>query len=347
MAIGYYIDRNKKNLRKLNDLLMELPDICSVYFIGISNDTTPLTRVNYARDLKIFFNYLIEFEKPFMKFKIKDISVQDLDKIDSMMIERFLNYTSYYDKVTGQVRTNTELGKSRKLSAVRSFLKFFFDKNLILSNVATKVKTPKIHSKAIIRLEDDEMTDIIDRTESLQGFSLHQQKYNDKLSLRDTAIVTLFLGTGIRVSECVGLNVEDINFSNHSFKVIRKGGNESILYFNEEVEEALKNYLILRESYKLPDSEHALFVSIQKKRMGVRAMEKLITKYARISTPLKRISPHKLRSTFGTNLYRSTNDIYVVAEVLGHKDVNTTKKHYADISEDIKKKASTSINLRK
>ena len=78
------------------------------------------------------------------------------------------------------------------------------------------------------------------------------------------------------------------------------------------------------------------------KRMG----EELVEKYAKIVSPLKKITPHKLRSTFGTNLYRETGDIYVVADVLGHKDVNTTKKHYAAISDEIRRQASTSIKLR-
>ena len=80
--------------------------------------------------------------------------------------------------------------------------------------------------------------------------------------------------------------------------------------------------------------------------MSVRAVEKLIKKYASIVTPLKHITPHKLRSTFGTNLYKQTNDIYVVADVLGHKDVNTTRKHYAAMSDDIRKRAATVIRLR-
>ena len=92
--------------------------------------------------------------------------------------------------------------------------------------------------------------------------------------------------------------------------------------------------------------ETALFLSLQKKRISVRAVEKLVKKYSECSTPLKKITPHKLRSTYGTALYEQTGDIYVVAEVLGHKDVNTTKKHYASISDNIKRSVANKVKLR-
>ena len=129
--------------------------------------------------------------------------------------------------------------------------------------------------------------------------------------------------------------------------VTRKGGNKAILYFSDEVADALARYLAFKETDKnTPLNEHALFLSLQMKRISVRAVEQLVKKYSRIVTPLKKISPHKLRSTYGTELYRETGDIYVVADVLGHKDVNTTKKHYAAISDDINRDAARRVILR-
>ena len=155
------------------------------------------------------------------------------------------------------------------------------------------------------------------------------------------------MGTGIRISELVGLNNEDIDFTTNSFKVIRKGGNQAILYFSEEVADALAQYLAYKEEDKnTPENEHALFLSIKMHRISIRAVENLVKKYSRIVSPLKKISPHKLRSTYGTQLYRETKDIYVVADVLGHKDVNTTRKHYAAISEDIRRNVADKVKLR-
>lgn len=346
MSNNYYLDRNRNNMRKLNEMLADLPAFCSVFFIGIQDTTTPLTRLNYAVDLKLFFNYLVTYETAFYGKEIKSITMSDIDGIDAQTIERFLAYLSYYDKDNGEVFTNSERGKLRKLSTLRAFLKYFFNKDMIKANVASKVKSPKLHEKPIIRLEPQETAELLYSCETLNGFSEHQKKYNEKFKVRDNAIISLFLTTGIRVSECVGLNVDDINFSLNSFRVTRKGGNQVILYFGEDTAEILKQYLAWRDTLNVPKEERALFLSSQNKRMMVRSMEYLVKKYALVATPLKHITPHKLRSTYGTNLYHETNDIYIVAEVLGHKDVNTTKKHYAAIDDDVRRSVAGKVKLK-
>ena len=346
MSNNYYLDRNRRNMRKLNEMLGDLPPFCSVFFIGIQDTTTPLTRLNYAVDLKLFFNYLVTYETQFYNRPIQSITISDIDEIDAQLIERFMAYISYYDKEDGTVFTNGERGKLRKLSSLRAFFKYFFCKDMLRANVASKVRSPKLHEKPIIRLEENETAELMYSCDTLTGFSNHQKKYNENFKTRDNAIISLFLTTGIRVSECVGLNVDDINFNLNSFRVTRKGGNQVILYFGEETAEILKNYLLYRDTLQIPKEEQALFISSQKKRMSVRSMEYLVKKYARVATPLKKITPHKLRSTYGTNLYRETKDIYIVAEVLGHRDVNTTKKHYAAITDDVRRSVAGKVKLK-
>ena len=208
---------------------------------------------------------------------------------------------------------------------------------------------PKLHEKAIVRLDTDEVASLLDFVEH-GGDELTGQKkaYYEKTKNRDLAIITLLLGTGIRVSECVGLDIQDVDFKNNGITVVRKGGNEMVIYFGEEVEYALKQYLYTtREATTpLPGHENALFLSTQRRRMGVQAVENMVKKYAQQVTPNKKITPHKLRSTYGTTLYKETGDIYLVADVLGHKDVNTTKKHYAAIDEDRRRMAAKAVTLR-
>ena len=145
----------------------------------------------------------------------------------------------------------------------------------------------------------------------------------------------------------VGLNNEDINFNDNSFVVTRKGGSKSILYFDEDVSAALQRYFDYKEQQsKTPIDDNALFLSSHNKRITVRAVENLVEKYAKIVSPLKKISPHKLRSTFGTQLYKATGDIYIVADVLGHKDVNTTRKHYAAISDENRRAIVGKVKLK-
>lgn len=340
MKTNYFFERNKKNLQTLSNYINELPIFCLDFFVGMENYTTPLTRVNYASDLKIFFDFLANHK--FYK-NVKDITLDDLEKVTSSDIEYFLSYLSFYT-FEGKNYTNSEKGKARKLASIRTFFKYFYNKNKLSQNVASKIATPKQHQKEIIRLEVDEVSKILNQAENSNFESKMQASYNKNTAKRDVAILTLLLGTGIRVSECVGLNLEDIDFANNAFKVTRKGGNQVVLYFSDEVKNALLDWIKERE--KMQVDNNALFLSLQKKRITVRAVQNLVKKHSKRVNPLKKISPHKLRSTYGTNLYRETQDIYVVADVLGHKDVNTTKKHYAAISEDIRRSAANKVKLR-
>lgn len=339
--MSYYEKRDLKNMRKIGDYLSNLPDYCYDYFTGIENNTSSLTRVNYAMDLNVFFDYLEQFV---LKKPKAQITLEDIDGLEARNIENYLSYLSYYQNGENAYK-NTERGKARKLASVRSFFKYLFNHDMINSNVASKIQTPKLHNKEIIRLEKDEVSRMLDAVQSPTTFSERQKNYNKNTQVRDNAIVTLFLGTGIRISELVGLNVEDFDFSQGAFKVTRKGGNQAILYFSKEVSDALQTWIEKRKTLGLDENEHAMFVSLQNKRICVRAVENLVKKFAKESAPLKKISPHKLRSTFGTNLYRETKDIYIVADVLGHKDVNTTKKHYAAINEDMRKSVASVIKI--
>lgn len=342
---NYYVQRNNKNLQTIERLLEELPSFCYDYFLSIDSQTSTLTRLNYAHDLKIFFYFLQE--KKFRKSKtVLEITLDDIEKVTSNDIEYFLGFLSHYN-FNGKEHICNERAKARKLSSVRAMFKHFFNKDMISVDNAAKVSTPKLHEKPIIRLDSNEVFDIIEAAESGDGLTPHQRAYHEKTRVRDTAILMLFLGTGIRISELVGLNNEDLNFKDNSFIVTRKGGNKSILYFDEDVAAALQRYLDYKENnYEDLKEPTALFVSNSKSRITVRAVENLVQKYAKIISPLKKISPHKLRSTYGTQLYRATGDIYVVADVLGHKDVNTTRKHYAAISDDNRRAVVGKVKLK-
>ena len=346
MAESYFKSRDDDNILKLRQLRRELPPFCSEYFMGIEPYTTPLTRLGYARDLKIFFQFLTWEIPEFSNKEITQLTLEDLNKVTSTHIEYFMEYLNLYI-YEGKKIHNGERARNRKLSSVRSLLKYFFKKDKISSNIAAKIDTPKIHDKEIIRLEIDEVVKLLDQSEDGDKLTKMQKGFHKHTKNRDFAMLSLFLGTGIRISECVGLNLEDIDFTQNAFRVTRKGGNQVVLYFNDEVAAALKVYMNERvDNEKVPEDEHALFLSLQNRRITVRAVENLVKKYSQLVTPLKKITPHKLRSTFGTNLYRETNDIYIVADVLGHKDVNTTKKHYASIKDENRRRAASAIKLR-
>lgn len=342
----YFDKRDIKNTDKIEEILQkDLPDYCREYFVGISMNTTTLTRLNYAYDIRTFFKYLCKKVYRFKGKTPKDISLEDIENLSPFEIEAYLNYVEIYRDEDGKIVKNGARGKGRKLAALRSFIKYFVKKQVIRYNPTATIDTPKLREKEIIRLEGSEIATMMDVVDTAEGMTDHQQKYLENTKIRDLAIVSLLLGTGIRVSELVGIDMADVNFDDFSFVVTRKGGARVILYFSEEVAGYLYDYYLARLADESTKDQPALFLSLQKKRISPRAVENIVKKYSEVATPLKHITPHKLRSTFGTQLYRNTGDIYIVADVLGHKDVNTTRRHYAAITDDLRKKASTKVSL--
>ena len=344
MSKEYTRKKDTENFKKLQAQLLLLPPFCREYFIGVAQRTSILTRLNYAHDLSIFFEFAIQNTPAMMYLQTKDITLTHLEDLDVSDIELFLAYLDSFERKE-TLHSNSLVAKARKLSSLRSLFKYFFRKDKLTRDVTAKVPTPKLRDKNIIRLEIHEIKKILDIAEhGNTALTTREQAFHKLTATRDLAILTLFLGTGIRISELVGLNLQDFDFDNGDFRVTRKGGKTDTLFFSNEIGIALADYLKVRKSAETDTS--ALFLSLQNKRISTRAVQNLVKKYAKQAAPLKAITPHKLRSTYGTNLYRETGDIYVVAEVLGHKDINTTKKHYAAMSEDIKRKAANKVILR-
>lgn len=346
MERAYHEKVKIANELKLRELLKDLPRFCHEYFMGTEHTAASRTRLAYAYDLGIFFSFLHENNPECHKYEIKDIPITFLDLITPLDIEEYLNYLKFYTK-DGVEHTNDERGISRKLASLRSFYNYYFRKQLIKTNPPDLVKPPKLHEKEITRLDIDEVAMLLDEVESGEKLTAHQLAYHEQTKLRDLALLSLLLGTGIRVSECVGLDIADVDFKNNGIKIHRKGGAEVIVYFNDEVADALQDYLEIRSEIEAAEGHtNALFLSMQKKRISVRSVEKLVKKYAQLVTTVKHITPHKLRSTFGTNLYQETGDIYLVADVLGHKDVNTTRRHYAAQADARRRQAAKMVQLR-
>ncbi len=343
---NYHDEQNKLNIMKMRAVLDTLPPFCRTFFRGIEDYTSARTRLAYAYDIRLFFEFLHEKNAICNKMEIREYPVSILDQLTRMDIEEYLEYMSLYQK-DGREITNDERGKARKLAALRSFYNYFYQTEMIRNNPAALVHLPKQHEKEIIRLEPNEVAILLDQVEDGTKLTQKELEYHKKTKVRDVALLTLLLGTGIRVSECVGLDLGDVNFDVDGIKVRRKGGYETVVYFGEEVETALLDYLEQRE-HIIPAEGHedALFLSLQNRRMAVRSVENLVKKYASRVTTLKKITPHKLRSTYGTTLYQETGDIYLVADVLGHKDVNTTRKHYAAQADERRRMAAQYVKLR-
>lgn len=344
---------DQKRLESIRQMLCGQPRSCADFIRSLLSTTSTLTRLAYTIDMGTFFDFALKELTCFDVKTADQVTDAEIARLKPRDIEIYADYLSLYYRQTGEgsdeqrMLKNQTYGVMRKLSSLRSFFNYLFRTQRIPANIATLVPLPKKHEKPILLLEREEMQNLLNAIATGEQLTPQQAAFHRLTQTRDFAMVMLFLGTGIRVSECVGINLEDLDFHSNALLVTRKGGNQVILYFPQEVAEALQAYLTQRENLTpMPGHAHALFLSLQKRRMTQRAVEKMVKKYAMLVVPLKkRMSPHKLRSTYATNLYHETGDIYLVAEALGHADVNTTRKHYASMSDVRMRHAAASTHL--
>lgn len=352
--VTYHEQSDRNNILRLREILATLPPFAKEYFRAVEPTTSTRTRISYAYDVRVFLQFLKESNPLYRSRDLTEFKLSDLENVTAQDLVEYMEYLKLYsarENASGreEIQTNGERGLKRKMSSLRSFYAFYYRHEMINANPTVLIDMPKIHEKTIVRLDAGEVAALLDYIENC-GESLTGQAaaYYQKTKERDLALITLLLGTGIRVSECVGLDIEDVDFRENRLKIVRKGGNEAYVYFGQEVETALRRYLDVRAGIEpAAGHEHALFYSVQRKRMNVRSVENLVEKYASSVTTTKKITPHKLRSTYGTALYRETGDIYLVADVLGHKNVDTTRRHYAAMDDDRRKSAASAVHLRR
>ncbi len=354
VAVNRYREEvDAKRILQIREICRGLPQACSDFLRAIAVTTGTFTRLAYAIDLNTFFQFLHLERIYYAQKEIILYDDQDLDHLSQSDLTAYTEYLTYYLKSDDdhtepeRVFVNHDLAIKRKLCSIRSFYDYLFKHQRIAANVTELVPLPKIHEKPILRLSRSEMEKMLSTAQDGSDMSKGQQRFQKITAKRDYAMLILFLGTGIRVSECVGINIADVDMENNAFLVTRKGGNQVVLYYPPEVAEALAEYMEERKQIKaLPGHEDALFLSLQRKRISQRAVQLLVKKYASVAAPLKpRISPHKLRSTYATNLYHETGDIYLVADVLGHTSVDTTRKHYADMTDARRRMAAEHVHL--
>ncbi|MGN0793386.1 MAG: tyrosine-type recombinase/integrase [Aristaeellaceae bacterium] len=351
--LSYREKLDAERIVQIREIAKDLPQACGDFLRAIAVTTGTFTRLAYAIDLKTFFHFLQTERVQFSHKPLYAFTDADLALLTQSDLTAYVEYLTFYYKdepeADGEPRAlvNHDLAIKRKLCSIRSFYDYLFKNNRVPSNVTTLVPLPKIHEKPIIRLTLAEMRRMLEQAATGDDLTARQKAWHKLTVKRDYALMSLFLGTGIRVSECVGMNIADVDLENNAFLVTRKGGNQVVLYFPPEVAEALAEYMQEREGIEaLPGHEDALFLSMQRRRITQRAVQNLVKKYAAVAAPLKpKISPHKLRSTFATNLYNATGDIYLVADVLGHSSVDTTRKHYADMTDARRRMAAERVEL--
>lgn len=316
---------------KTDIILDQLPDCAKLYFRELrTSGKSEQTVYQYAHDIKGFFDYL-KFQPSYKDIDLNTLSIGDI--LNNLSKEDLLEYIEQYSN-------KEESYRARKISSLKSFYTYYFENEFIESNKASLLKSTLIHDKNILILETGEIDRLIEATEASSD-----TEHKELLGQRDKVIISLLASTGIRVSELVGLDISDVDFVKSSIKIVRKGGNEAEIYLSDKIETMLYEYINGTRQTILENSNcPALFVTQNKKRMKQRNVETLISKYAKKAGITKKVTPHTLRRSCGSYLYNENRDIYQVAELLGHRSVETTKKHYAKPSEQTKRDAAKTLN---
>ena len=267
----------------------------------------------FLRFIKIHFN--LTDEKDFSKIKINDISLRTIKKIQLADIHAFLSYMAIELKSKSATR-------ARKASTIRVFFSYLSQKaNLIDVNPAQNLETPKADKRLPKYLN-------LEESKKLLEVSADEDNRNYQ---RDYAITTLFLNCGLRLSELVGINIQDIDFSEAKLNVIGKGNKERTIYLNKACLKALSDYLFIRPQVGVKvdklNSNKALFLSERKERISRRTVQYIVTKeLQKAGLDSRKFSVHKLRHTAATLMYQYGNvDIRALQELLGHESISTTE----------------------
>lgn len=346
ICMSNYKERERKYISAIEktELPSNTEDEVRRYIQTMSFRLSASSRYQYLCDLITFLKY---FDNP---------TLEELSSLTQRDFDDYLLYLKDYEKDDGNRGGNNNPALKRKLSGVRSFYDYLartYDDNeniqLAFSRIS-KVILPKHTRKKVITFMDrEEKKNFRHVVETADVLTEKQKVFHEHTGVRDKAICDLLLATGLRLSEVSNLDVSDVDLEKKNLICIRKGGFADKIYFSDEAAESLEDYLMIRDTFitevSTENDRKALFLSIQHHRMGDQAIRNMIEKYAKVAVPQKHITPHKLRATFATELYSETRDIYAVAEQLGHKNVETTKNYYAQISEEIKKENRNKIKL--
>lgn len=350
-------DLEVKALKKRNDRLKEMPDFITNFVLLKSETYSIGTQEKYLSDFGIYFDFLLTLPRFERYSSYLDFKVKDMD-LDENIIRLFLEYLTEYKKefttkggnITTQVFRNSKKGKSRKISSLHSLYEYLARKHDITN--PTKYVSVNVDKKRKIRdrLSDEEIEEFIMVIRENKGLlNKREEILHKKNKERDLCIIFLLSFTGIRISELIQLDIQDINLTYKAMVVTRKGGDEDKLYLPEAIIQVLSEYIKKRKSILdlTIEDENALFLSGQNKRINPRTVRNMIEKYAQKANISFKVTPHTFRRTFATKLLEIYSNIELVAEQLGHDSIETTRKFYADISDENRKKSMEKFDYEK
>ena len=340
---------------KLSNFLSQLPDFVFEYIEMAYNGESVNTQIGYSIDIKVFLEYLRKFKfkdvaalEDFTPAHMEQVTLRDLTAFQAYLREYEADIVTLDGRHMKCTRRNSEYGINRKLSGIRGLFSYMYKNDMLTQNVTDKIDFKKIHQKMKRPLSSQETVALIDCIYNGENYFTGRDlaEYENR-RLRDVALFTAYLGTGCRVSELINLDITDVDFDSSSFIVTRKGGDQQEVFMPVQVENELFAYMQKRLETENAKDEKALFLSRLGKRMTAQSVEKNLKKYCRavgITDPDK-TRPHALRRTFACNLIADGIDIKMVAELMGHKNIEVTHKYYAQYASQKRKEVMRSYDI--
>ena len=278
-----------------------------IHYLSLEKNASPHTCRCYRRDLEGFEDFLKN-----SGMYVSSTGKIEMEKVDRMAIRKYLSFLH---------RKNKKSSIARKISTLRSFFKYMVREQVIPSNPAKGVSTPKVEKTLPTTLTVDEAFRLM---ESPTTISEKPSEGSKEKGLRDRAILELLYSSGLRVSELVGLNSNQLDLDLGIVRVMGKGRKERIVPVGTKAIKALEAYL---EKRGMLEGEEPIFVNSLGGRLTARSVGRLIKRYTRHSGIFRKVSPHSLRHTFATHLLDAGADIREIQEMLGHSSLSTTQRY--------------------
>lgn len=318
------LEREVKELNKINEKIAKLPKVIQDYYYHLeASDKTYSTIEKYINYIKNFMDYCTDstYDEYFYK------------NITSATINEYMSSIKYKTNANGEVVKVGNGIRSTRWSALNTFFTYLKMNQLIDNNPMDQTFRPSC--------KQEKQVTFLDEKEIKKCINSIYKNCDKKFVNRNVCIFSLGVSTGLRVSAITQINLEDIDLKNNTLQVVEKGNKYRVINFGENLKEKIIAWIDDRNMYFSDVETNALFISRKRNRISVDAVEDLIEKYTKCID--KHITPHKLRATCATNLYKKTGDIYMVANQLGHANIATTKI-YTEIDYESKKKATSILD---
>lgn len=313
--------------KKIEEEIKDAPEYVRAFFYWM-NGKSPGTKELYVKTVMEFLNYCAPL------LSVEAIKPDELSDITLDMLNAYMRSISTRTDEDGTIRKNASSTINVKMCAVSTFYRFLVKRPMIQVNICEALDRPEIPEKdEIIYLSTEEVQKAFE--------AIEKDRYNLKWKKRNKLLLAFPLVTGIRISAMVNMDIEDINMTEHTFKVIEKESKHRKFWIPDELYGELQEWLEERQSLveQHGGEDKAVFLSVYRgacKRLTCRGVNKIVGKYTELAD--KRVSAHKLRASFAMGLYDQTGDIGLVAEMLGHRSTETTKR-YARATEKRKQEA--------